>query len=392
MLAHSSLKTILTEWSFWTTPPSAGFVRQIKLPERLHPDLALIIQGVRRSGKSTLLMQLPSRYNLPLSQCYYCNFEDPRLMNNLTHALLEQIVSLARMEIKAELPCYFFFDEIQNVQGWEKWLHTQFERRNHNYFVLTGSNSCLLSGEFATALTGRNISVELFPFSFSEYKAVYPEKTLENYLHSGGFPKPLFFEHPYQLLQEYFNDIILRDVLKRCQARSPEAIKQVAKMIFDSCGSELSYRKIAAITELTVDTVKAYLEACEQAYLIFACPFFAFSEKQQQAKQKKYYPIDTGMRYAITNTSGRDYGKSLEMLVYLHLKQTHERVFYWQELHHGEVDFIALTGNEITPYQVTWNQPQERHEIALSNFYKKFPQANEPVFIHRDNAEDFLTL
>lgn len=105
-------------------------------------------------------------------------------------------------------------------------------------------------------------------------------------MHSGGFPRPLSFEQPYQLLQEYFNDIILRDVLKQIHARTPDAVKQVAKMTFESCGSALSYRKMAAVTGLSVDTVQSYLNACEQAYLLFACPYFAFSEKNGSANKK----------------------------------------------------------------------------------------------------------
>lgn len=207
---------------------------------------------------------------------------------------------------------------------------------------------------------------------------------------SGGFPRSLTFEKPYQLLQEYFNDIIFRDVLKRVHARTPEAIKQVAKMTFESCGSELSYRKIAAVTGSTVDTVKSYLEACEDAYLLFACHYFAFSEKKQLSKQKKYYPIDSGMCYAITNTTGRDLGKSLELMIFLRLKQTHEEVFYWQEPHKGEVDFVGVRGKTIIPYQVTWKGPEPRHEKALQHFYENFPQASEAVFITSDNAGEFL--
>ncbi len=390
MLSDQSLIEILGDWSFWDRPPPPGLTRQLTLPQHLHTDLALIIQGVRRCGKSTLLSQLPKHYNISLAQCYYCNFEDPRLMNDLDYKLLTRIIALAREKIPAGTPCYFFFDEIQNVQEWEKWLHTQLERPKRNYFILTGSNSCLLSGEFATALTGRHITLELFPFSFAEYKTLFPRKKLEDYLIAGGFPRALTFEKPYQLLQEYFNDIILRDVLKRVHARTPEAIKQVAKMTFESCGSELSYRKIAAVTGLTVDTVKSYLEACEDAYLLFACNFFAFSEKKQLSKQKKYYPIDSGMRYAITSTTGRDLGKSLELMIFLRLKQTHEKVFYWQELHKGEVDFVAVRGNTIVPYQVTWTGPELRHEKSLKYFYEHFPQANEAVFITRENAFEFL--
>lgn len=390
MLTDQSLINILSEWSFWDSPPVAGLTRQINLPDRLHPDLALIIQGVRRSGKSTLLSQLPEHYQLSQKQCYFCNFEDPRLMNDLDHHLLTRILTLARNENPHTIPCYFFFDEIQNVQDWEKWMHTQLERPRNNYFVLTGSNSRLLGGEFATALTGRHITLELFPFSFSEYKQLFPENTIENYLNSGGFPRALTYEHPYQLLQEYFNDIILRDVIKRVHARTPDAIKQVAKMTFETCGSELSYRKIAAITGLTVDTIKSYLEACESAYLLFSCQFFAFSEKKRLSKHKKYYPIDSGLRYAVTNTNGRDVGKSLELMIFLRLRQTNEAVYYWQELHKGEVDFVTLNGNTITPYQITLQGPEPRHEAALMNFYENFPNAEEAVFISLDNAADYL--
>lgn len=390
MISDESLLEVLNDWSFWEADPEGTLERQLELPIRLHSDLALIIQGVRRGGKSTLLSQLPKHYRIPFAQCYYCNFEDPRLMNDLDHQLLSRIVTLARKTIPPSTPCYFFFDEIQNVKDWEKWLHTQLERPKQNYFIFTGSNSCLLSGEFASAVTGRHITLELFPFSFSEYKALFPNNHLEDYLMAGGFPRVLTFEHPYQLLQEYFNDIILRDVLKRVHARSPDAIKQVAKLAFDSCGSELSYRKIAAVTGLTVETVKIYLEACEEAYLLFSCHFFAFSEKKQLSRQKKYYPIDPGMRHAITTPTGKDLGKNLELLFFLYLRKTYDKVFYWQEQNKGEIDFVTLQGKSIRPYQVTWNGPEPRHEKSLRNFYEMFPQAEEAIFVTKENASEFL--
>lgn len=390
MLSDQFLTEILNDWNYWDGNPPPGLERELKLPSNLHPDLVLIIQGVRRCGKSTLLSQFPKHYGISLDQCYYCNFEDPRLMNDLSHPLLTQIVSLARRKILPNKPCYFFFDEIQNVENWEKWIYAQLERPKQNYFVLTGSNSHLLSGEFGTALTGRHITLELFPFSFSEYKALFPKRNLEDYLLSGGFPRALTFDRPTQLLQEYFDDIIFRDVTKRVRARSANTIKQVAKMAFETCGSELSYRKIAATTGLTVDTVQTYLEACEGAYLLFACHYFAFSERKQLSRQKKYYPIDSGMRYAITNTTGKDLGKSLELMVFLRLKQTQEQVFYWQEPNKGEVDFIAVQGRSITPYQVSWDKFETRHERSLKHFYERFPEANEVVFISRKNAEMFL--
>lgn len=390
MVSNATLTAILEDWRFEEEPSYSPLEREVLLPDVLHHDLALIIQGVRRCGKSTLLSQLPKHYDLPLEQCYCCNFEDPRLLGYLDYKLLGQIVSIAREKFSKEKPCYFFFDEIQNIQEWEKWLHTQLERPKNNYFILTGSNASLLSGEFGTALTGRHISLELYPFSFSEYQCFFPKKSLKNYLLEGGFPRAITFEKPYQLLQEYFNDIIFRDVLKRVHSRTPDAIKQVVKMTFDTCGSQLSYRKIAAAVGLTVDTVKTYLEACEHAYLLFACPFFTFSEKKRQIKQKKYYPIDTGLRYAITSTKERDLGKSLEILTFLHLKKNYEQVFYWEEPMKGEVDFVVVDKGKTIPYQVTWKGPEPRHEKALENFYETFPDAEEAVFITEKSAESFF--
>ena len=391
MLSDRRIIDILSEWSFWESDLPSSLTRQVELPDSLSTDLVLLIQGVRRCGKSTLLMQLPQRYQLPLKQCYYCNFEDPRLMSDLSHELLSRIVTLARKTISKETPCYFFFDEIQTILGWEKWVHTQLERPKKNYFVLTGSNSSLLSGEFSTALTGRHATLELFPFSFLEYQALLPEKKIEDYLMSGGFPRSLLSPKPYILLQDYFNDIILRDVLKRVHARTPEAIKQVAKIAFESCGSELSYRKIAAVTGLTVDTVKTYLDACEHAYLLFSCPYFSFSEKKRLARQRKYYPIDAGLQHAVMTRTGKNLGKNLELLVFLTLKRNKESVFYWQDIHHGEVDFVVVRDDKIIPIQVTWEKPQPRHDRALRCFYEHFPQASEAVFITQDNIEHFLS-
>jgi predicted AAA+ superfamily ATPase len=386
----NTLRSIVAEWSYWESDPPKSQQRQVSLPSKLHADLVFIIQGVRRCGKSTLLSQLPKFYKLPLKNCFFLNFEDPRLLNDLNHTLLSKLVDVAREKIKATEACYFFLDEIQNVEGFEKWLHVQLERPKKNYFVVTGSNSCLLSGEFSTTLTGRHISLDLYPFSLKEYLTLFPKRKLRDYLLTGGFPRPLTFENPQQLLQEYFNDIILRDVLKRVHARSPDTVKIVAKMAFESSGSELSFRKIAAVTGISVDTVKSYLSACEQAFLLFSCPFFAFSEKQRLSRQKKYYAIDAGLRRSVVSVSGQDLGKSLETQVFLSLKKRYGQVFYWQELHLGEVDFVVLDGSDILPFQITLGETKARHEIALEHFYKQFPKACEAVMINETNASQFL--
>lgn len=391
MLTKEFLLEILASWGFWDIPPpTTQITRNISLPKKLVSDLVLIIQGVRRGGKSTLLTQLPTHYGINQAQCFYCNFEDPRLLNHLTHELLSAIVSLARAIIPADQPCYFFFDEIQHVVAWEKWMHTQLERPKNNYFIVSGSNSCLLNSEYGTALTGRHISLELYPCNYQEYLSLYPQGTMEDYLIAGGFPRALRDDEPQKLLQEYFNDIILRDVIKRVGARSPESVMQVAQMAFETCGSQLSYRKIAAVTQLSVETVKLYLEACEEAYLLFTCPYFAFSEKKRASRHKKFYPIDTALRNVVTTTTSADLGKSLEILVFRSLKQRFGQVYFWEESGSGEVDFVTLQGKKLTPYQVTWHDKHELHQKAIDAFYTVYPNAESLVLVNKDNAAAFV--
>ena len=390
MLNQDELRTILKEWSFWETKPKAATKRTLELPKLLHPDLVLVIQGVRRSGKSTLLTQLPAHYGLDLAQCYFCNFEDPRLINALDYQLLSSIVALARSDHGPDTPCYFFFDEIQEVRFWEKFIHQHLERSTNTYFIVTGSNSSLLSGELGSTLTGRHITIELFPFNFQEFKTLFPLKTLQDYLKMGGFPKAITYENPTQLLHEYVHDILNRDVMTRIKARNSKALMQVAKMAFETCGSELSYRKIASVTDLTVDTVKSYLEAFEQAYLIFHCPFFSYSERQQVQRNKKFYPIDPALRTSITQTAHHDSGKALESLVFLRLREKYKHVYYYADPHHGEVDFVVQEGSTLIPYQVSLYDPKDRHERALTHFYRTFPYATEARFITLENASDLL--
>jgi predicted AAA+ superfamily ATPase len=186
-------------------------------------------------------------------------------------------------------------------------------------------------------------------------------------------------------LRQYFEDIIERDVRERVGARSSQPLRQLAKIVFESCGSELSLRKLAGATGLTVDTVGTYLSACESAYLLFSCPYFAFSERKRSKRNKKYYPVDPGLRTAVVTRTGQDLGKSFETIVYLSLRRQCRETYYWRGK--GEVDFVTSGPGGITPYQVSIDGIKSRHEAALEEFYSNFPQANEPILITADNHE-----
>jgi len=354
----------------------------------MHPlnGIASVITGVRRCGKSTLLAQLAKAWKLAPGQAVFVNFEDPRLLQHLDHRLLEQIHQVAIAN--ASGPITFFLDEIQHVSGWQRWINAALELKSEDTFVLTGSNSTLLSGELASSLTGRHIRTELFPFDLEEFHKVHPGASLKRFLDQGGFPAALAFPEPQQLLRQYFTDIIEKDVRERVSARSTQPLKALAQMVFESVGSETSLRRLAGTLGISSDTVSLYLQACEDAYLLFGCQYFAYSEAKRRRRNKKYYAVDTGLRRAVSTRAGADDGKDFENLVYLTLRKKTEEVFYWRGK--AEVDFVVNTPRGVTPIQVTLDQPKERHERGLREFYEQFPHAGEALIVTKDTFAELV--
>src|SRR3989338_305113 len=388
MVDENEVQAVLNDWNYWEKPPPLSIPRNIlNKPFHMEPDLVLVVQGVRRCGKSTLLAQIMQGLHLDPNDCTFVNFEDPRLSNHLDHMLLDAIVTLSEKR-RPKKPIHFFFDEIQNVKNWQKWIHSRIERPGPHCFAVTGSNASLLSGDLSTALTGRHITLELFPFDFFEYQKAKPNHSISNYLNDGGFPRTLVYSEPEALLREYFTDIIERDVRRHVAVRSVLVLTQLVKAVFESAGSEISQINLSKMLGVTADTVKTYLDACESAYILLSCPYFTFSERQRSARNRKYYPIDLGMRKAIITRGGSDSGKELETVVFHHLRKKYGQVFYWRQK--GEIDFVAQDGGKILPFQVSWDGEKERHQRAREEFRQTFPQAGEIVFITADNITDFL--
>ena len=175
--------------------------------------------------------------------------------------------------------------------------------------------------------------------------------------------------------QQYFRDIVERDITNRVGARDSGPVLRVLQMAFESCGSEMSLRRIAAANGVSPETAGIYLEAAEQAYLLFACPYFTYSSRKQAVRNKKYYPVDPGLRLAVVNTSSPDLGK----------------VFYWRD--RGEVDFVVMRDGKAIPIQVTWEGTKPRHQQSLEQFYEAHPHASEAIFLTQmDLRDDFERL
>ncbi len=387
MVDETGLKTILREWAYTADKVKKLIPRNLESLKRiktLEPDLVWVIQGVRRCGKSTLLYQWVDHFRLDPLQCCFVNFEDPRLIHALDYTLLDQISGM----MGTDQPKYFFLDEIQNVSGWEKWLHSQIGKKSNHYFIITGSNATLLSGTLSSALTGRHRNVEVYPFSFLEFKLASSDQSFERFIQHGGFPKTFFTQDAEGLLREYFQDIVEKDIRKNTKARSNFTLQQLGKCLFDSIGSETSLRKLSNILEISVNTLKLYVEAFCNSYLILECPFFAYSERKRLVRPKKYYPIDLGMVDAVLLNKGLDLGKKLETTVFHALKKKYKSVYYWRGK--GEVDFVVQDGTDLIPIQVTWDGAKGRHHKAYDEFKSEFKKTGDLIFITRKNVEEFL--
>lgn len=310
-----------------------------------------VITGIRRCGKSTLLRQISKKY----SSYNYINFEDERLLK-FTH---EDFNTLLEVFLELEPTAKtFFFDEIQNINGWEKFCRRLFTE-NYKLFV-TGSNANLLSSEIASSLTGRNIQIELFPFNFKEFlefhnfeiKDIYTTKEraqiskyLETYLSFGGFPE-IVESKDYEELNQIYQDIIIKDLLVRLQIRDNKDFRELALYLLSNVSKKISYNNLKNLLEFSnTSKVKNYIEALLEAFLFFTANKYDPSIKKQIRNEKKIYCIDQGIINATAFKFSNDDGRILENTVFIELKRRKKELYYEEDK--SECDFLIKTGLNI---------------------------------------------
>ena len=339
-----------------------AFNRKRKLIERdldLSPYLktgqVVVITGVRRCGKSSLLYLIKEKLGLPEDAYCYANFDDERLIPDTP--LLDQIY-LTHVELYKKEPV-FFFDEIQEVPNWEKFVNRFYEKGLKVY--VTGSNANLLSSEIATSLTGRNKTISLYPFSFKEYLR-YKEKLFDlsrltstdlslikaqfqDYLRLGGFPL-VIQENDLELINQYFQDILYRDIISRYRISQVNELKQIAIYLASNTGKLFSFSTLQVISGLkSTSSVKSYLDYLEQSYLFFYLKKFDYSLKKQILNSRKVYVSDVAFCNRLGFQFSENKGRVLETVIYLQLLRMKLEVFY----HSGkkECDFVIREGLQI---------------------------------------------
>ena len=314
-----------------------GFVERDYL-KTLNPSSSHIevIAGIRRCGKSTMMRQIANRF---YNKVAYFNFEDSRVFGFEVSdfSKLDEVIG---HEVEA-----YFFDEIQNVSGWEVFVR-QLHERGAKVFV-TGSNASLLSRELGTRLTGRYLSHEVFPFSYREYLLYFSfQDTLENfkkYVQCGGFPEFLRDQNP-EILQMLLKDILFRDIAVRYGIKNTHVLMDIALYLVSNIGKEVSFNGLRNNFNVgSPTTVSDYLSWMEDAYLLFYLPRFSWSAKSISKNPKKVYCIDTGFAKSNSLSFSKDEGRLLENLVYLNLRKKFQKLFYFRE--RQECDFVVFEGN-----------------------------------------------
>lgn len=317
----------------------SGFTREALSSIPVADSFATLITGIRRCGKSTLLLQLLRK---KYQDAIYLNFDDIRLSGFSTDDMTRLYREIERRKIRV-----LFFDEIQIIAGWEK-LISQLLRESFKVFI-SGSNASMLSVELGTHLTGRHLPMELFPFSYSEFikfkNLDNSEKSVLDYLKTGGLPEYLKTGMP-QILNSLVDDILIRDIAVRHSIRDVSSLRQLAAFLIKNIGNTVSANKLTGMFEIkSPATFLEHFSYLKDTYLLDFIPIFSHSLKVQARNPKKVYVMDMGLYTENSVSTSDNLGHRFENLVFLHLRKKYRHIFYYKDK--AECDFIALDMNKV---------------------------------------------
>lgn len=341
MILESAIENVINIQQTKLLKKEHGLSRELKPNYKSLQSHALIISGVRRCGKSTLLLQIIESLNTK-EEILFLNFENPQLFDFKVQDFykLDAIIERKKAEI-------LFFDELQIIEGWESYIR---QKLDEGYkVIITGSNATLLSQELGTKLTGRQITQELFPFSFTEYltflnKKNTPESIID-YMNDGGFPEYLKTNDTEQLYA-LFNDILYRDIVTRNGIKDSKSIYRLALYLFSNIGNRITATKLKQPLSIgATSTIMSWFSFLEMSYLVSFVPMYSTSTKAQLVNPRKVYAIDLGMVKCVSTNLTEDLGRKLENMIFLNLRTKYKEIFYFDMK--GECDFICLKNNKI---------------------------------------------
>jgi predicted AAA+ superfamily ATPase len=359
-----------------------------------------VVTGVRRSGKSTLLIQFQELLKEKETNVSIISINmDLPEFRFLSEKNWEEIYDYIKARLRQSVINYVFIDEVQNLPEFEKLLEGLYVTQNIDLYV-TGSNAYLLSSELATILTGRAYEINVLPFSFAEYleftdEIATPDRAFANYMRIGGFPEAVGFiesgeSYAYEYLKTVFQNIYENDIQKRHKIYYETSYKEVVNFLIDSIGSRVSARNIAKVLtangkKIDNKTVSKYIDTLVESYLFYKVNRYDIKGKQHLATQEKYYLVDLGLRYALLGKElTADAGHLLENVIFLELLRRNYQIWIGKT-DNLEVDFVVRNKAGYTQYiQVAYTVKDSRTlERELAPF-DKIRDFNERLLITMD--------
>ena len=363
---------ILEDWNFWSKPFRESFSRKTyedEVADKASTNEIVFLKGVRRSGKSTILLnhiQNLIKEGVAKEHILFVNLEDPRFATSLSLELLEEIKQAYIYYMNPKEKPYIFLDEVQNIDGFEKWLLKEYELQTSHLFA-TGSNSKLLSKEIGSSLSGRYLDVQISPLCFQEYllfnnifiespydlisKRIEIERHFEQFMLYGGFPKVVLTEDialKEAELKSYLDSILLRDIVARYKLDNFRILEQLSILLLSYISNAVSITKVKNRLGVSHDLASRYMEYLENTYMIQSVPLFDWSLQKQYVNPKKIYSIDTGLSKRVSFEVGKRIGDMLENIVYLELNRRYSEIYYFKTAQGYEVDFLIKEYEKIT--------------------------------------------
>jgi len=399
-----SLLVALARWNRWAGATLASGIER-DVTARLLPLLdtreVVTLVGPRRAGKSTVLFQVMDALEargVPREAMLHLNAEEPGLSGSLTTDLLDRVYDTWRREVYPSGRGWLFLDEVQRIPEWERWVRARNETEDVKVFV-TGSSSALLSRELGTLLTGRHLTMEVWPLRFREFLrfrgvtpparpdlAPAPADVLHaqaQYLRWGGFPEVALArpaDHRDALLRQYFDDALFKDVAMRHAIRDLPVLRALAVHLLTHTATLVSANRLAALLGVSVDLANQLCAYLEEAFLVSFLPYFSLKLAERRRRPQKVHAVDTGLRNAVCLSASPDRGRLLESAVLHELRHTRQDgLFYWKGTQ--EIDVVVRQANEAARLiQVTWGgdadaQAWAREQAALDEGLRAFPSA-----------------
>lgn len=406
----NTIINILTDWNFWGKQPDAGIERPLytkRLKTLLSTGQIVAITGPRRAGKSYIMRQFARhmiKNGTPPQNILIINLEDPRFETPDTGLLQNIYETYLQVHNPSEKP-YILLDEVHEVPNWEKWVAMMGELSKAN-IILTGSNAKLLSRELSTLLTGRHVTMNVWPLSFAEVlqfnnikanseielnnNKIEIKRCLDAYFEYGAFPKVVLAGEKRDILLNYYDDIIGKDLIGRFEIRKTSDLKSLARFYISNTASPITYNSAEKFLKLSVATIEKFSSYLEEVYLFHFVKRFSPKVKEQEKSPRKVYPVDSGLANIVGFSLSQNIGRIAEQIVFLELERRRSfyrdsEIFYWKDIQHKEVDFVIKEGDSVNSLiQVCWDpsmpETKKREMSALVKAMAEF-KLNEGIVI-----------